>query len=264
MITVLIVNFNSSEFVNLSLHALTALTKNPFKVHIVDNGSRMDDYSRLEKFTSKYNNVFIERWDTDLRGSMAHGTALNHLVGKVDTPYFVILDADATWLKKGWDEILIKRFDNEIKAIGTQAPPEKPQDFPLMFAILFETDAFKSLNIDFRPKDLEARQDTGHDMRDKYFDAGFKGENIEMRNTRHYKEGPFSKIISAEYYLEGEGHIFASHFGRGSSLGKAKYGKGLAGLFYKIPLIGESVIKLKGKREKMEWIRICKKVIDKQ
>lgn len=77
----------------------------------------------------------MERVRTNLTGSMAHGTALNALAKKVNTPYFSILDADATWLKKNWDQILIEEINNRVKVIGTQASGNKPKDFPLMFSL---------------------------------------------------------------------------------------------------------------------------------
>ncbi len=271
-ITILIVNFNSSDFVLLSLEAIQILTKHPYQVFILDNGSRIEDYVNLKENLRDYNHdnkVVLERWDTNLRGSLAHGTALNYLTNKVDTPYFSILDADATWLIKNWDKILINRLDHKVKVIGTQAPvgSKKPQDFPLMFAALFETETFKKLNIDLRPKDLTRFQDTGWELRDKYLSGGYRGEILEMKNTRTFKKGPFKDVICGEYYLEGNPHIFATHFGRGSSLGVAKYSKGKGvNLFYRtrIPFISSMLRKWWGKREKEKWIFTCKRIIEEQ
>lgn len=263
-VSILIVNFNSSDFVKLSLYALKKLTKNNYQVFIVDNGSQKKDYNKLEKIVEIYDNVFLERWDTDLRGSMAHGTALNHLVEKVNTPYFSILDADATWLIKNWDEILINKIDDKVKVVGTQAPPGKPQDFPLMFSIIFETETFKKMNIDFRPKDIQARQDTGFEMREKYLNSDFKGLNINFKSTRNFKNGYFRELIVAEYYLDGNEEIFASHFGRGSTLGAVKYMKSAIKYFYMTPVIGKYFLKIKGENEKNKWIEICKKIINNQ
>ncbi len=261
-ISILIVNYNSSDFIELSLYALKKLSKYPYKVLIGDNNSEKKDYENLISVSKKYNNVYIERYETDLIGSIAHGTALNTLTNKVDTPYFSVLDADATWLAYGWDELLINELNESVKAVGTQAPVKKNQHFPLMYAILFETKTFKSLNIDFRPqKDIKGK-DTGWELSEKYLKAGFKGKNLEYLNTRTYKKGPFQSIIAGEYYLNQDyNRIIASHFGRGSSLGKAKYNKSY---FYKIPYFGSIMLKKKGLREKNKWIEICKNIIDEQ
>ncbi len=222
LLTVLIVNFNSSEFIEVSLYALEKLTKNPYMVFVLDNGSKVCDYRNLKRICSKYGNVFLERKETSLRGGIAHGTALNYLVEKVDTPYFSILDADATWSIKGWDEILISKINDKAKIIGTQAAGNKPKDFPLMFAIFFETETFKRLGIDFIPRDISSQLDTGWEIRQKYMNKGFKGEVLNLRATRTYKGGPLKEVICAEYYLEGISHNIASHFGMGSTSGAHK------------------------------------------
>ncbi len=263
--TILTVNFNSADFVLNTLWCLERITTHPYKVIIADNGSSFQDYEKLERGCAEFENVEVYRkGNFKLRGSMAHGTTLNELVERVDTPYFSILDADATWLAKGWDQTLIERFNDKVKVIGTQAPKPKPQDFPLMFCILFETETFRKLNIDFRPKDIEAKQDTGFELREKYLAEGYEGGLIEMRNTRTFQGGPFAALVGiAEYYLDGDdGRFFASHFGRGSSLGANKYQKGLKGKFYALPVIGPYLLRRKGLREKKDWIKICRLIIN--
>lgn len=260
-ITLCIVHFNDTDFVLNTLYCLEKLTKNNYKVFILDNSSEDKNYERLKERVKEYPNVFIWRRETDLRGSIAHGTALNDLVSKIDTPYGVILDADCTFLIKNWDEILINQLDDRIKIIGTQASGNKPKDFPLMLAVLFETETFKKLNIDFRPKDLTKFQDTGWELREKYVRAGYEGKIIKMKSTRSYKEGPFRNIICGEYYLDGYNHIFASHFGRGSSFGMAKYKKDTP-FIYRMPILSRPLRRMRGKREAREWIKICKEIVD--
>ena len=153
-----------------------------FIVYIIDNNSAVQDYESLKEIIAEYDNVEIWRNETKLEGSIAHGTALNELVKKVKTPYTSILDADATWLKKGWDKILISQMDDKLKIIGSEAPyypPYKPKDFPLMFAILYETETFNKLNIDFRPLDIAKGIDTGWELREKYLAANYAGKNLE-------------------------------------------------------------------------------------
>ncbi|MBU0614334.1 glycosyltransferase family 2 protein [Patescibacteria group bacterium] len=261
-ITILIVNYNSADFVINTLWCLERITKNPYKVIIADNNSRLSDYKKLERHCSNLPNVVLYRKeDFELKASMAHGTTLNELVKMVETPYFSILDADATWLAKNWDQRLIARMNNKIKVIGTQAPIGKPQDFPLMFAILFETTAFNALKIDFRPKDIQRMQDTGFEMRGKYMTANNDNVLLEVKNTRSYHEGPFSGLVGVgEYYLDGNfDEIFASHFGRGSSLGAPKY---THGFFCCLPVFGKYFRILQGVREKKEWLQRCRTIID--
>lgn len=262
MITIITVNFNSAVFIELQLYALKRLTKNPFKVLIADNGSKQSDKESLNTVIKKYHNVELFWRSPKSKPSFAHGEALDYLAAKVDTPYFSVTDADAVWLKKGWDEILINQINNKVKIIGTQAPKPKVQDFPLMFAALIETNTFNSLQASFMPKDPQQLQDTGYLLREIYLSAGYAGTIIRMENTRFYKRGPFKDIICAEYYLSGYPHIFASHFGRGSTLGEAKYSSRI--IIDKIPVINRINRKMIGKQEVIKWLNISRAIIDEQ
>ena len=256
--SILIVNFNTSDFIDVALYAISKLTKYPYTVYILDNGSKRAEYNKLKRICNHYEHVSLERWNTSLRGSLAHGTALNYLVKKVDTPFFSILDADAVWLIKDWDETLMKRITKKVKVIGTQAPPMKYQDFPLMFAIFFESRTFMNLEVDFRPVNINQHVDTGYDLREKYGMKGYRGEVITCYNSSKYQKGPFRSLLVGEYYLEGINPIFASHFGRGATLGGEKYVRS------SIPILKGYLAYLEGKKEKRRWISICRKIIDDQ
>lgn len=266
-ITILIVNFNSADFVKISLYALSKLTKNSYEVYILDNGSLLSDFNALKQYVKIFNNVNLERKETRSRGSKAHGEALNYLVKKVKTPYFCIMDADAIWLKKDWDEILINKLDQKVKIIGTQYAPPKYDDFPSIFAVLFETKAFKCLEIDLRP-DISGRtinKDTSQKMKAKYLKAGYTGKVLRLKNTRWYKKGPFNNLIVAEYYLDQKcRQIVASHFGRGSTGGMNKYLNKMNPLIFQIPYIGSLFAHAKAIKEKNEWMKICKRIIENQ
>lgn len=265
-LTILIVNYNAAKFIEVSLFALEKLTKNPFCIFILDNNSSENDVYLLKNIIKNHKNVFLERKKTQFRGSAAHGAALNYLVKKVETPYFVILDADAIFLKKNWDETLISRINSRVKIVGTQAPVGslKPQDFPLMFGALFETKAFQKLDIDFQPKDVKHYLDTGYEMREKYLNSGLQGEIIEGKTTRNFREGPFRDVLCAEYYFSGDKEIFASHFGRGSSYGLSKYMSKKNSWIFRIPVFGYFLARFRGGFEKNKWIKICRRIIDNQ
>ena len=49
LITIVVVNYNTSSFLEISLFALAKLTKNKYKVIICDNGSSYFDIKRLKK-----------------------------------------------------------------------------------------------------------------------------------------------------------------------------------------------------------------------
>jgi len=269
IITVCIVNYNTSEFVLNTLYCLNKLTKNNYKVIIRDNNSKIKDFLNLKNNIDEFSNIELFRVeDFKYTGSMAHAIAINELINKIDTKYGVILDADCTFLHDNWDNILINEIDEKCPIIGTQAPntpnSKKFKDFPLMFALFFNTDILKKLNVDFKPTNIKDAKDTGYNLRDTYLENGYEGKIINFRSTRTYKMGPFREVICGEYYLEGYDKIFASHFGRGSSLGATKYLKSWKKKFYRIPKIGTYFLKLKGKREKKKWIKICQELVHNQ
>lgn len=265
-ITVLIVNYNTAKFIATTLDCLSALTKNSYKVIIADNNSSKKDFDLLSKIVSKHSNVTCYRKEGfQLKGSMAHGTTLNELVAQVKTPYFSILDADATWLENHWDEKLIKELQGKTKLIGTPPVGAKSKEFPLMFAILLETKTFQSLNIDFRPPKGNLTLDTGYELQEKYTRAGYTGKCLTAKNTRTHKNGPFAELVGVtEYYNTTTKNIIAAHFGRGSSLGKAKYKKRWEKILYQLPYIGQKLIKQRAHKEQQAWRRICHELITKQ
>jgi glycosyltransferase involved in cell wall biosynthesis len=256
------VNYKSSDFVKISLYSLNKLSYSSHKIIICDNFSSEKEKKRITKVCNCYSNVDLIFRRQTASGSIGHGEALDTLISKVTTPYFVVLDADAVFLMKNWDKLLLERMNDKVKIIGTQPPTGqtiKPTDFPLMYAIMIDTVVFKSLNIKMCPESLERAsrgEDTGHQMRERFLNSGYDCELIRFKSTREFKEGPFKNMICGEFYLDGIDNIFVSHFGRGSSLGKAKY----KSIQYKIPFIR----KLKGTWEKRQWIGICKNIIEIQ
>lgn len=246
----------------MSLYGLAKLTENKYKVLICDNGSSYFDKEKLKRIASKCSNIELIFRKQSASGSMGHGEALNLLIKKIDTPYGVILDADAVFLKKGWDEILINQLDDKIKIIG--APPAKnpikPTDFPSVYATLYATEIFKFLKIDMKPKDTKRGLDTGWEMREKFLENGYKCKVLDARNTREYKEGPFRDVICAEYYLPDYDGIFSCHFGRGATLGAAKYSNHSLSL----PMVSYFTKRVRGWKEKKRWLAICKEIIDRE
>ena len=262
-ITILTVNYKTSDFIDLMLYAFEKLTKNQYKVVICDNYTSDDEVKRIETLTKKYKNVeAIYRKQTQM-GSIGHAEAMDILVSKVDTPYFVTMDADCTFLLKDWDELLINKIDDTIKVIGTTLPKtlkgNKPMDFPLVFAVLYETKTFKELNPSFMPGDLtiDKSKDTGWEIRSKYLSNGFEGKIFNAINTKFDTMTKYENIYCAVYYLDSQ--LIASHFGRGSSDGVGKYNNKL---IFKIPVFSRIVKNHIGKKERKEWIDKSYQIVD--
>ena len=259
-LTIITVNYNSADFLCLSLKALHKLTKNPWKIFICDNGSTYNDFLKLRHLTSKLNNVFLFTREQTSFGSSGHGEALNLLSQFIDTQYGVIMDADCIPLLRNWDETLIDQLNRTNKIVGTPLAVNTPKgdkfnDFPLIFLCLFDTEVFKKLNIDFRPKDTSS-QDTGWELREKYNNAGFKGKNLIGQNTRLYRGGPFADTICVEYYNDKScKDLVCCHFGRGSNPRSGKYGK---------TFVKRLADRYFHRKDKRLWISICERIIQEQ
>src|SRR4051812_43754525 len=105
-LTILMVNYNSHEFILLNLKAISRLTKNTWQVFVCDNGSSEADFRRLRYACSAFPNVTLISRIQTARGSQGHGEALNLLTRFINTPYAAILDADCIPLKMHWDQLL--------------------------------------------------------------------------------------------------------------------------------------------------------------
>lgn len=274
ILTVLTTNYNTSDFIELLLYALAKLTKNKYTVLVNDNGSPKRDILKLLDLARRYNNVFLHfRNSKGESGSLAHGRALDILMKAVRSPYTAVFDSDAVVLQKNWDEILINQLDDQVKIIGSPLPRGsaggKPADFPFQFLVFFETKTFRDLAISWKPEPGKIGEDgsvhdTAWQLKPKYLGAGYQGEIFIAKNTRSFKQGPFANLLGvAEYYLNEGDEIFASHFGRGSTSGSAKYRKG-TWFANRIPYLGRFFRTTRGKREIKEWIKISKNIIDSQ
>jgi len=265
ILTIITVNFNTSDFVSNQLNCLRLLTKSPYRVLIADNNSTHTDLTKLNNIIKNHPEAKLLHHRPTTSGSIAHGEALNFLISHVSTPYFSLLDSDAVWLKKNWDELLINQLTDKIKIIGTQADgPTKPQDFPAVYGFLTKTAIFKKLNIDMRPNNNRATQDTGWEIREKFLISDYQGKVLTMKNTRVFKDGQFASLVGIGEYYNNLGELFASHFGRGSSLGAAKYYKSWKVFLYRLPKIGPYLLKRKGEKEKRRWFAICHQIVNNQ
>jgi glycosyltransferase involved in cell wall biosynthesis len=262
-LTILTVNYNSASFVRFMLDALEKLTSSSYEVIVCDNGSTVSDLLVLKNALTNRSNASVYYRQQTKGGSAGHGKALDFICSKVETEYFAVIDADAAFLIKDWDRILIDRLTGTVKAIGTQAAGGKVQDFPHIYGVLFDTVTFRALGCHFSPAPgdvIDPHRDTGWEIREKFHAADLKGEVLEMKNTREWKYGPFRDLICGEFYLQGIDHIFASHYGRGSTLGAAKR----RGVWTRIPVLRRVIAAEIGARERDLWIKTAQQVVDSQ
>lgn len=263
LITVLTVNYNTSDFIELMLYALMQLTSNPYRVIICDNGSNKKDLIKLKRMTKLYNNISIILRKQTKAGSFGHGEALDYLVQLVETDYFVVMDADAIFLANDWDNILLSGLGVKIKCIGASQPENKarPSDFPYVYSTLFETKAFTMVSPTFLPDEVSIAngRDTGWNVREKYLQAGLGATVFLPVNTRSNYNTVFGRLLCMAYYYPDMETLISCHWGRGSSMGAAKYKNGL---IYRIPIISRLVKRIKGAFDKNRWIKKCKRIVD--
>jgi glycosyltransferase involved in cell wall biosynthesis len=263
-ITVLITNYNTLDYVKLSLYALSKLTKNVYKVIINDNGSRPKELEQLKKLSEFDSKVRVNYRNCEKRPSYAHAEALDILISMSDTRYTVVLDSDCVFLLDNWDEMLISRLNDKVKIIGTPQTKGrsglKPDNFPFQFAVLFETDTYKRLGISCIPRNMDKGEDTCWEWKPKFTEAGYGSEIFIAKNTRDFQGGPLRSVICDEYYLA-DGRLIASHLGRGSSGGSVKY---YHRWFYNLPVAASFIRKAVAAMQKRDWINLCRKIVDDQ
>ena len=213
LISILITNYNTVEFVKLSLFALEKLTYNSYQVLVNDNGSNENNITELKNLENNKEYLKVNyRQSKYKEASFAHAEALNILIDMVDTKYFIVLDSDCVLLLKNWDQQSISELNETVKIIGTQIASlkgtgHKPDDFPFQFC---ETETYKKLNISCMPENTTTK-DTCWEWKPKYLDAS------KLFYAKEYQD-----VYCAEYYTE-DGKLICNHFGRGSSGGVAKY-----------------------------------------
>lgn len=267
LISVLLTNYNTLDFINLSLLSLRRLTNNKYKVLINDNGSRKIDILGLKKITYENKNVIVNYRKSKYKfedASYAHAEALDILINMVDTEYTVVLDSDCVFLLKDWDKLLISKINNTVKIIGTPLPEGrsglKPYNFPFQFGVLFDTKTYKNLKISCMPRDILKGEDTCWEWFSKFTNNGYKGVVFTVKNTRDYHEGPFKNLICEEYYIE-NGKLIASHFGRGSSGGIVKY---YHKWYFNMPIVSRITKKYAATKQKKLWMEKCYNLIVNQ
>lgn len=257
-ITIVTVNYNTSDFVELMVEAFHRLSTKRYKIIICDNGSDEKNIIHLVKIQKQNPNIEIFFRNQSAAGSIGHAEALDLLMKKVESPYCLVMDADCCVFKRDWDQILLEKLNEKVKVYGTPRLLESGDtldDFPTTFSTIYDTEAFLSLGCSFMPGlgGAKENQDTGYLITKNFREAGLGYRNLVAKNTRHYKKGFFGNYLCAEYYLDEECRdLFSCHFSRGSSSGKDKYKDGL---LLRIPILKKFVRQFLGDRERRAWIR---------
>ncbi len=256
LITIITVNYNTSDFVEVQLDAFTKLTKNKFKFLIVDNGSNDKNLLYLSRALSRFNNVWVYYRKQSFAGSIGHAEALDFLISKVDTPYFLIMDADAVILRQNWDDEFINQINHEIKVVGAPAPRGsfQPKGFPFTYVVFFETEIYKKLNCSFMPIfGMESKGfDTGYLIHEIYTKNKFKALCFDDHTHKCDRDVFYGKVRCSEYYWPwDQENILSCHFGQGSTSVLAKYSNCW---YFQVPFLSLLIKKFLGTRDRRSWI----------
>jgi len=210
------VSFNQNECIQSLHHSLSITCKFPWKMHVIDNGSRPDHLGSLREFCKNNNINLLERICryTMSRASEAHGDALDFAMEKVgnENSIMTIVDSDFFFVKKGWDAMLrgiLPKFGH----ITTMRHFNLHQ--PAAFMSMFRKKTIKSKKVSFMPivgKNGKAinYQDVGHQL-----------NKITISKWQKLRNIPTGIIDTSITSIEGSfdiylhNHAIASHLSRG-------------------------------------------------
>jgi len=235
-LTVCSVNWHTWKYIYFQDHTFRKLaTDRSFRRLICNVSPGSEEMDRLMRLphTSVY--------DLDLkglRGSDAHGTALNSLLPRLETEYAVIADPDTAALIDGWDSLCRNALDGRTVAIGTPYPTHATrrfQEFPNAIFFYFHVDSVRRIDLDFRPESgwlrglkskasqyLPGRgpidRDVGWQVPMRFREAGYEAHCFESLDC----SSPRSVVLAPE--ARGDEHHYAglpvlTHQGRSGPRG---------------------------------------------
>lgn len=118
MITIVTVNRNAYDFLDLMIESLQRFTTKNYELIVVDNSDTLLEVQEphVHQFHMKMN--------------FGHGRGLNHGVAQAFTlfpkhPFLMFLDIDTHILRYGWDEAFISQM-SKYDLIGGRGVPSKP------------------------------------------------------------------------------------------------------------------------------------------
>ncbi len=111
IVTILILTYNTAPMTLQCIQAVKALTKIPFKILVIDNGSTDDTV----RFLRAQHDIFHIEADNNL----GFATGFNLGIELIDTPYFIILNSDVI-ITTNWIKRMIEHLEDapKVMAIG--------------------------------------------------------------------------------------------------------------------------------------------------
>ena len=172
VIKIITVCYNSADFIETLHKSILRTCEYPFRMVIVDNGSRCDHLRVLEKMSNRYNcNVLYRKQATVTAPSRHHGEAIHHAVDALSpSDIAVIVDCDSVFIKYRWAKDIVKLLDT-YKHVSCRRPNIEHLDCGAWFSA-FYVKTIKDNNISFLPmlhddgrdKKMINKYDVGSDL----------------------------------------------------------------------------------------------------
>ena len=170
MITVVSVNYHSTDFASLMIDSVRRHSKEEYPILILDNSGDLPED--------------IGATVTKAGGNCGHGPGLDRIVPQVKTQYTLVLDIDSHVLRAGWEDefLAILTSDEKVKLISAEGIPTKVF---CPFVQFFETEYFTKGGFTFREKGMRDCSDLGYGQ--LYLDVGvdFGLETMRRGNKVH-------------------------------------------------------------------------------
>lgn len=118
MISVVVVNWNSYDWLDLLLESLHLFSSQRHEIIVIDNSveqQRIDDVFQVRMLTN-----------------VGHGAGLNCGVQLATQDYVLVVDADCHLLRHGWEDLLLSEIQGHDIVAG-KGPPSKPIRAACMF-----------------------------------------------------------------------------------------------------------------------------------
>lgn len=118
MISIITVNWNSYDFLQLLIESIDRFTHVPWSLIVIDNSSKQEIV-----FPHPHIHVYPQE------GNIGHGAGLNkgvELALDFKHPYLMFVDVDCHFLCHDWHESFVKIMQEGYSVIGGRGVPEKP------------------------------------------------------------------------------------------------------------------------------------------
>lgn len=128
-IDIITVCYNSSHFVLNILESLDVTMSYPFRLVVVDNGSKGEHQDVLNELSENRNVHVMRRIQADVdpkyAASRHHGEAIQHAISNLPHSHIgIVVDCDSRFVKNKWDELVISYLE-DFKHVSCKRPSVK-------------------------------------------------------------------------------------------------------------------------------------------